>query len=191
MKIILLSLAQITPKKTHINFSVITVKAVGHSFTNTAALYINTCRLLRCRNYVTNVIILNIYSHKRSNAETWIFFPLRPIWLQSHCINSSTRDQQFTERWLGQRTTMWNPRNSFVLWRSNSCLVCKKVYDLFQNILAMRVPLTSVCACACVCVFGKAVYKLPEKPYTKSAFQQPVWCCDQPTVRQNKTKYRP
>jgi hypothetical protein len=80
---------------------------------------------------------------------------------------------------------MWNPWNSLVLWRSNSCLVSKKVYDLFQNTLAMRVPLTSVCVCVCmcaracvrvcvfvrvrarvrvrvcVCVFGKAVYKLP------------------------------
>jgi hypothetical protein len=75
---------------------------------------------------------------------------------------------------------MWNPRNSLVLWRSNSSLFCKKVYDLFQNILAMRVPLTSVCVCVCVCacvrvrvsvrvrvrvcVFGKAVYKLLINP---------------------------
>jgi len=96
---------------------------------------------------------------------------------------------------------MWNPRNSLVLWRSNSCLVCKKVYDLFQNILAMRVPLTSVCACVCVCVrvcvcvcvcvcvrvcIWESRLQAACKPYTKSAFQQPVWCCHQPTVRHNK-----
>ena len=154
------------------------MKAVGHSFTNTAVIYRNTCRLFRCRKYIKHIIILNIYSCKWSKAETLIFFPWWPIWLQSHCINSSKRDQQFTECWSGQRTTTWNPRNSLVLWRPNSWLVCKNFYDLFQNILAMRVPLT----CVCVCVWESRL-QAACTPYTKSTFHQPAWCCDQPTVR--------
>jgi len=67
-------------------------------------------------------------------------------------------------------------------------------YDLFQNILAMRVPLTCVCVCVCVCVclcvcvcvcvrVWESRLQAACKPYTKSTFHQPAWCCDQPTVR--------